>query len=285
VLVDLHLHSRSSDGVLTAEEYAAAILARDVAIAVICDHDRIGESVRLAALLPERAAVGIEIACLYQYGNADLLGLGLKAPAVFYDPERTERYDRLAFELAAAAIRRCGFILPSFQRPYMPDGGHPTRVLGDLVWAEPRNRGRLLAEGVNSANDFKLAYLAKGAPASFSEELAFIGGLPTVPEAIEQVHRAGGLAVLAHPGLLRAPNTSALIKEWAQAGLDGLETDHPAHDAADRTGFERLAAELDLLASYGSDSHEDLGHFAHPARPWSPARVADWRSRLGIVVD
>ena len=280
--VDLHLHSRSSDGVLSAEEYAAAIEAADVAIAVIADHDRIGESARLAAMLPGRAAVGIELTCRYEYGNADVLGLGLRNIAVFDDPERIERYDALAFTLAAVAIRRCGFALPLLQRPHQSDDGHPTKVLADLVWVDRRNQARLLAEGVHSPAEFKLAYLAKGRPAAFADELARLGDLPSVEEAIGKIHRSGGVAVLAHPGLLHALDLSANIRQWAAAGLDGLETDHPSHDAESRTRFDRLAAQLGLLASYGSDSHDDLDHFAAPIRPWSAARVADWRARLGI---
>jgi predicted metal-dependent phosphoesterase TrpH len=271
--------------VFSAGEYACAIRAGDVAIAVICDHDRIGESAVLAQLLPDRAAVGIEIACLYEHGNADLLGLGLRDVGVFDDPERISRYDTLAFELASTAIRRCGFNLPALERPEMRDGGHPTRVLAGLVWADETNRARLLAEGVDSPAAFKLAYLAKGRPAAFSEELARLGGLPSVSQAIEQIHRAGAVAVLAHPGLLRSPDLAANIADWAGAGLDAIETDHPAHDAAAREHYERLAARLGLLASYGSDSHTDLEYFAHPARSWSSARVADWRSRLGIGAD
>ena len=61
--VDLHSHSLSSDGLFSAADYAAAIIARDVALAAICDHDRIGESAVLAGLLPGLVVIGIELSC------------------------------------------------------------------------------------------------------------------------------------------------------------------------------------------------------------------------------
>jgi predicted metal-dependent phosphoesterase TrpH len=75
---------------------------------------------------------------------------------------------------------------------------------------------------------------------------------PSPEEVIEWVHEAGGVAVLAHPGLLRH---TRWIEGFAKAGLDGLEIWHPKHNAAHRKNLLRIAERLDLVPSGGSDYH------------------------------
>jgi predicted metal-dependent phosphoesterase TrpH len=80
----------------------------------------------------------------------------------------------------------------------------------------------------------------------------------SLEKAIELLHRAGGVAVLAHPvavrgrvDLLQAEELAAMVR----AGLDGLETEHPRLDSAARTHFRALAKRFDLALSGGSDEH------------------------------
>ena len=58
--------------------------------------------------------------------------------------------------------------------------------------------------------------------------------------------------MLAHPGLY---NDDTLIPEIAEAGLDGLECWHSRHYGTEPAHYERLAAELGLVATGGSDCH------------------------------
>ncbi len=78
-----------------------------------------------------------------------------------------------------------------------------------------------------------------------------------VLEAVRLVHAAGGAAVLAHPGAgRRGPVVDrAAITALAAAGLDGLEVDHQDHPVAQRRQLARLADELNLFATGGSDYH------------------------------
>jgi predicted metal-dependent phosphoesterase TrpH len=81
--------------------------------------------------------------------------------------------------------------------------------------------------------------------------------------AIGLVRASGGAVVLAHPGAIsrgwRIPDEA--VAALAQAGLAGLEVDHPDHDEAERARLRALAADLDLVTTGGSDDHGDLtGH-------------------------
>jgi hypothetical protein len=97
--------------------------------------------------------------------------------------------------------------------------------------------------------DFREAfdrYLGNGKTAFVAKE-----HLP-LADAISLIHRAAGLAVLAHPG---QQGTRERIGALAALGLDGVEVLHPSHSGEDSQRLDALAAELDLVRSGGSDWH------------------------------
>ena len=99
------------------------------------------------------------------------------------------------------------------------------------------------------AQDFREAferYLGNGKPAFVAKDK-----LP-LAEAIGLIHRAGGLAVLAHPGQLATRERLAAL---VALGLDGVEVLHPSHSWDESQRLDALAAELELVRSGGSDWH------------------------------
>src|SRR5262245_5451528 len=80
---------------------------------------------------------------------------------------------------------------------------------------------------------------------------------PSPETVIETIHGAGGLASLAHPGRTQI---DARIPALRDAGLDALEAYHSDHDAAMADSYRRLADDLGLLTTGGSDYHGDPGH-------------------------
>lgn len=108
-------------------------------------------------------------------------------------------------------------------------------------------------------------YLAEGRP-------AYVPRRRLRPEqAIAAVHQAGGVAVIAHPALF---GDDAWVRRLAAAGLDGLETDHSEHPPAAVAHYARLAAELGLLPTAGSDSHGEPGRRPLGSRRMSWAEAA-----------
>jgi predicted metal-dependent phosphoesterase TrpH len=71
-------------------------------------------------------------------------------------------------------------------------------------------------------------------------------------DGIELIHQAGGLAVMAHPGLNR---TDEVIPELVDAGLDGIECFHTKHSTATSQHYLRMADKHRLLVTGGSDCH------------------------------
>ncbi len=82
------------------------------------------------------------------------------------------------------------------------------------------------------------------------------GWVPKAKQAaavvVELIHAAGGLAVMAHPGL---NHDDSLIEKLARMGLDGVECFHPKHSATASLKYQGIAAQLGLLVTGGSDCH------------------------------
>jgi predicted metal-dependent phosphoesterase TrpH len=89
-------------------------------------------------------------------------------------------------------------------------------------------------------------YLGAGRPAFVAKLRLSVG------EAIDLVHRAGGLAVMAHPG---EDGTRARVEALVGEGLDGLEVRHPGHSAEDVARLGALVEHFGLVPSGGSDWH------------------------------
>jgi predicted metal-dependent phosphoesterase TrpH len=99
-------------------------------------------------------------------------------------------------------------------------------------------------------------------------------------EAIEVVHAAGGLAVLAHPGMYTPGST---VEALVAAGLDGIETVHPKHAPDQVRHYQRKVMDLGLIETGGSDFHgEGRGEsvVGVPSVPYG--LVIEMKRRLGM---
>jgi hypothetical protein len=112
---------------------------------------------------------------------------------------------------------------------------------------------------------FARALIARGAVADVAEafDRFLSAGRPayvpapgvSVTDAVAVAGKAGGVAVLAHPGRLAAAERERVLGEALEAGIDGIEVWHPQHDPDLRRSLERLADRRGLLATGGSDYH------------------------------
>ena len=112
------------------------------------------------------------------------------------------------------------------------------------------HRARLEARGLAEPSAFLEAYLVPGCPAYCRRET------PTVSEAIDAIHDAGGVAVWAHPfwDLWQRGEVREALTRFAAAGLDGVEAFYTTHDRA-QTLLLALADKLGLLTTGSADFH------------------------------
>ncbi len=113
------------------------------------------------------------------------------------------------------------------------------------------HRERLEPAGLAEPSAFLEAYLVPGCPAYCRRET------PTVPEAIDAIHAAGGVAVWAHPfwDLWQPSEVREALTRFTQAGMDGVEAFYATHDAEQTLLLAGLAAELGILTTGSADFH------------------------------
>jgi predicted metal-dependent phosphoesterase TrpH len=243
ILADLHLHTTHSDGRLAPAAVVEAAAARGLATIAIADHDVVrGLGVAIAAGrgLGVEVIAGVELTARWQGRTCHVLGYGVHAaaPRLVAALERGRAAAQAAVAAALETLRARGYDLaPTDLARYQARYPTPTTLLLALVQRRLlRSRADLLA---------LLPVLRAAAP-----------GLPAAA-AIALVHAAGGAAVLAHPGRRSRgrPLDGAALAALAADGLDGVEVEHPAHDAAQRAMYAALGDELGLVATGGSDWH------------------------------
>jgi predicted metal-dependent phosphoesterase TrpH len=249
-VIDLHLHTTASDGRLPPAELVRRVSAAGITVMAVTDHDTVAglDEARAEAAIDHITSVdGIEITAVHDGRDVHILGYFFDpadvALTAFLERQRAQRVDR---------VREIG--------DRLRDLGAPVDVEAMLRWVSERPGtavgrpaiARALVEA-GHASSFQDAFdrlLAAGQPAFVPRR----GSSPQ--EVVEVVHRAGGIASMAHPGLTKQP---ALLATLVAGGLDGLEVYHADHPPAVLAELAVYAARHRLLVTGGSDYHGDDG--------------------------
>jgi predicted metal-dependent phosphoesterase TrpH len=256
VRIDLHTHSRVSDGTQTPTELVDAAAAAGLDVLAITDHDtaeswpEAAEAARAAGLTLVR---GMEISTIHEGAGVHLLAY---LPDPTYAPlaglldrildGRSSRVPAmlaklrdLGIDIDIEDVRRISPATTATGRPHIAD------ALVDLGAVKDRTEA------------FR-RYLNAGRPAYVGRFAA-----PLV-ETLRIVVEAGGAPVIAHPWGRHGHDRpdAASIAELAGLGLVGLEVDHQDHDVDARRRLRAIAEDLSLVVT-GSSDHHGLGKVDH----------------------
>ena len=269
--LDLHTHTRASDGRWTPGGLVARAAALGLRVLAVADHDAIDSVEPVAALAGPRGIVvipAVEVTTRWDGRQwhllvyaADLDGTPFRA---LVDEQRRRHVE--AAERAITALQARGVAVPSLHEVIDGRPPLPIYVMDALI-----RDG--FAETHLTANAFVAERL--GVP--------FYIDVP-LREAVEAAHAAGGQAVLAHPGRHEPEplGEERLARMLAEAPLDGLEAHYPTHTPEQVALYTDLAARHGLLVSSGSDSHGP-GWPRDPI-PYPAAVVAALLERCGLRV-
>ena len=243
MFADLHLHTNFSDGTFTPEELAGHGQRLGFSAMALSDHDTVEGCARMAVAC---AAASIEFIPAAEL-TAELEDNELHLLGYFLDTADAH----LLTELARFQIVRQNRIREMVAR--IQQLNVPLREETVFEVANCRAPGRphvaraLVKAGLcKNLDEAFERFLKKGRPAWVPKCKM------SAPEAIELIHRAGGLAVMAHPGL---NNCDELIPALAECGMDGLECFHTRHARAQAEHYVRMAEQSRLLVTGGSDCH------------------------------
>lgn len=262
--VDFHLHSNASDGEHPPDHMASAARKAWLARWALTDHDTTAGWARIAGA--PGLVCGVEITAGADGREIHIVGLGI-------DPANPLLQDLLT-RIRALRLTRLDALLAR-----LPADVRRGLSAAEVKPAEADAVGRLhLAKAlarcggvatVREAFDFHLA----------DEHVADTGlpQFPPIAEVAAAIRAAGGVAILAHPGVYRGLATIAPLC----AGLDGLEAAHPGLDGELQAALLELAASRRLLVSVGSDTHRISANRRPGAAHLAPALLAPLLERLG----
>ena len=248
MLVDFHMHSVFSDGVESPKEVLRHALDCNVSMMALTDHDEIDGIQALRAAQKEldpnesiKIVNGCEFSADYKDKSIHILGYcfdetnrELNDFITFFKRKREERIDEI--------IRRCN-----------NEGYHITKK--ELIKQFPDTKaygrphiGKLLIDGgyAKDINDVFKGILRKGSPCYVPKVKV------EVQHIIDIIHKAGGLAVMAHPKLV---TSDEYVLEMLDYNFDGIEVYHSKHNDDDVERYKALAKDYNLFITGGSDYH------------------------------
>ena len=240
---DLHIHTYYSDSTFSPEEVISHAKAKELSAIAICDHDSV-DGVEPCVKLGEACGIevlsGIELTIEKPDVEIHILGYlvdqkleWLKEKLKTIQEYRIKRIHKMVEKLSAQNV----FITAEDVFKVAGKGS-----VGRLHLA----RAMINSGGVKTFWDAFDKYIGFGKP-SYVPNIRF-----TPQDAIGMVLDAGGVPVLAHPGIMKRDD---YIPELVSYGLKGIEVYHTDHGDIKRKRYEELAASLGLLMTGGSDCH------------------------------
>ncbi len=276
VRLDLHCHSRHSDGTDTAAEVARKAAAAGVALFCLTDHDTDGGTSEAMAVLEGRSVLrGAELSCSHAGRTVHLLLLGIgegegratldAAMAQLRDGRRTrihdicERFLRWNIRLDAKAI---------------------LAAAGDAAPGRPHIARALVQAGVcSSVKEAFDRFLKDGGPADVKSPRI------EVAEGVALGRAAGARVALAHPHTVGHPHVvGEMCKRLKPSGLEGLEAVYGPYAARVRADWTAFADDLGLVVTAGSDYHGAAvtPEISGPGMDLDETRAGRLRDWLGV---
>jgi predicted metal-dependent phosphoesterase TrpH len=259
---DLQSHSTQSDGSLAPADVVAQAAAAGVELLALTDHDTVaGVPEALAAAREHgiRLSPAAELSSVHgEHEDLHILGYGLDPSdpglQAALEDFRADRGRRIAG--MADRLRELGFVLDDSSFAARESLGRPH--LADAVLAHPDNAERLAREGIRGKKELFPPYLVPGAAAYVARSR------PTVEEAIEVIHAAGGVAVWAHPfwDISEPEPVLETVRYFAARGLDGVECFYAEHTREQALLLHDECEARGLLSTGSADFHgPDHEHF------------------------
>jgi predicted metal-dependent phosphoesterase TrpH len=259
---DLQSHSTHSDGALSASDVVQRAAAAGVELLALSDHDTVSgvsEAIAAGQRHGVRVVSAVEISAVDEGSSVPrelhILGYGI-------DHTGTPLTERLAEFLAdreqrtlrmADGLRQAGFELDEEQINTRVADGQPIGRphLAEAVLSAPANAQRLEDEGIDDIGSLIRGYLIEGRPAFRLRQT------PTVAQAVQAIHDAGGVAIWAHPfwDIEDPDEVLATIDRFQALDIDGVEAFYITHTEEQTKLVAKRCDELGLLTTGSADFH------------------------------
>ncbi len=244
--VDLHCHTRLSDGSLGIDDLIVLAKKRGLSAIAITDHDCLAGTVR-GKIIGERHGInvipGVELSCTD-------VKRGRRAHLICYLAEFPDRLEGLCRRNLLTSKRSSQYMmLKMAQRfPVTPELIIKCATGSTCVYKQHMMHALMECGLTDEIYGNLYERLFKEGVESVLVESKY----PDPKEILEAIHEAGGIAVLAHPYLY---DSIELMDELIELGLDGIEVWHPACTEEQQRELQQKAKKNGLLMTGGSDFH------------------------------
>lgn len=246
--IDLHTHSTGSDGTFTPTELVLEARRVGLSALALTDHDSVSgidEFVRAGEANGIETVPGVELSTEYEDTEIHVVGL-------YIDPSN----ETLLAQLKAFRDNRDNRNLKMIDR--LREEGFS--ITAEEIYA--RNPDSVVARP-HIARYLVDTHQVKDMQTVFNEYIGdgcicYVDRYKITPmRAVELIHAAGGVAILAHPCLYHIPEDTLLrmIREMKAVELDGIEALYSCNEGDDERYYRQIASDFDLLLSGGSDFH------------------------------
>ena len=256
-VIDLHAHTSCSDGSETPTELVALAAQIGLKAVAVTDHDSVDgipEALAAGRRYGVEVVPGVEIPLEFESFTLDMLGYFLCGVP---SEEFRAQLEKLRHSRDERNVRILQ-ILGELGYPLQP--AELAQVAGGEAVGRPHIGEAMRRHGyVQTISEAFERFLRRGAPAYVDRRR--LGLAP----AVRLIRESGGVAVIAHPGIIRTDHAGLrrLVREAARLGVVGMECSYPLYDEETEQRCRALAAEFGLVPTGGSDFHGSVKPAAH----------------------
>ncbi len=255
--IDLHIHSTASDGTLTPAAILDHAQKLNLAAIAITDHDSIeGSREALRNRIPASLhfLTGVEISTAHPpflpgAGSFHILGYGIRLD----DPVLNQALNKLQ---EARKNRNPKIIRRLNEMGFKITLEEVRQIAGKGQIGRPHIAYTMMKKGyVASIDDAFKKFLGTAKPAYVDKER--VG----CEEAIKIIRNAGGIAALAHPGLLNIEDNlklAQLVRDLVKIGIGAIEVYYPQHSPEQTQRYMQLSKQYKILMTGGTDFHGSI---------------------------
>lgn len=247
--IDLHSHTRHSDGTFEPAETVRLALERGLDVLAVSDHDTtegLDEAADAAKGTGLELVPATEFSTVFEGGSIHVL-------AYWIDVANAEFQEELARLKDDREWRAQEIVKKLNAMGHAIEYAQVRKLAGGSVVARPHIAQAMVEAGIVPTYE-----------EAFTQDFILDGGKAYVEkhalhpvDALALIHRAGGVCVIAHPGMWSDadPVPDTLILQMADAGLDGIEADHPDHTEETRQRYREMAGRFGIPFTGSSDCH------------------------------
>lgn len=242
IYADLHFHSTFSDGKFSPEYLTKYLNKNNISVAALTDHDTINGFNEFKKYFQGIAITGVELSTYFRDEDVHILGYGFdpKNEDMLFNLNKYQDYRKKRIYTICEKLN-------DLKIKILPQTIFNT-VDGDTALGRPHVARALINTGfVNSMREAFIEYIGYDCPAYVPKEKM------SVDYAINLIHNADGIAILAHPGLYK---NKYLLEEIVTYPIDGIELYHPSNKNKMMLEIMALAKKFNLIVTGGSDFHD-----------------------------